>query len=234
MMRMSTRFTWCLWPAVLTLTACVSTAKMALPESAAPAVEYTVRGANPFAWDKPLQFGRWHTTQLKDKGRLDAGLSFGKLGIGGTYHGKTISTNTGSAARCSGLLLSASKDTLAVDPAFGNLPVLSCTFSGTQQGELSLRQDHLNRLQGQLVSGNQVYDISSVHQLAGGLFSSAVPVGFHVKKQQQLYWSVEKINEGRVLLWQQGDAAEQDLLATASLVLLATNFDNLLWEEPVP
>lgn len=233
-MKVSTRFTWCLWPAVLTLTACVSTAKMALPESAAKPVEYRVSGANPFAWDKPLQFGRWHTTHLNDKGRLDAGLNFGKIGIGGTYHGKTITTNTGAEARCSGLLISASKGTLAVDPAFGNMPVLSCTLVGSQQGELSLRQDHLNRLQGQLISGSTVYDISSVHQLEGGLFSSAVPIGFHLKKQQQLYWSVEKINAGRVLLWQQGDAAEQDLMATASLVLLATDFDNLLWEDPVP
>lgn len=230
----STRFTWCLLPALLTLTACVSTAKMALPESASTAVEYTVTGANPFAWDKQLQFGRWHTTHLKDKGRLDAGLNFGKIAVGGTYHGKTLHTNTGTEARCSGLLLSASKGTLAVDPAFGNLPVLSCTLAGTLQGELSLRQDHLNHLQGQLVSGNAVYDISSVHQLDGGLFSSAVPLGFHLKKQQQLLWSVEKINAGRVLLWQQGNTAEQDLLATASLVLLATNFDNLLWEDPAP
>lgn len=230
-MTLNLRFTWCLFPALLTLTACVSTAKMAVPDAAVPAAEYAVIGANPFAWDKPLQFGRWHTVVLKDKGRLDAGLNLGKLGLGGTYHGKTLTTNTGAEARCRGLLIEVSKNTLSADPSFGQLPVLSCTLTGAQNGELTLRQDHLNRLHGQLVSGSMVYDINSVHQLQGGLLSSAVPLGFHLKKQQQLWWSVEKINEGRVMQWQQGSAAEQDLLATASLILLATDFDHLLWED---
>ncbi len=217
----------------LLLNACVSTAKMALPTPAVAVAEHQVQGANPFAWDKPLQFGTWSTGQLSDKGRLDAGVKIGKFGLGGTYHAKSLTTNTGITASCDGWLLHVSKGSLALDPSLGNMPLLSCVFSGQHQGELSLRQDKLNRLSGQLVSAGAVYEITSEHQLEGGLFSSAVPVGFHLKKQQQLLWSVEKVNAGRVLVWQQSPVVEQDLLAAVSFVLLATDFDNLQWDEPV-
>lgn len=215
------------------LSACVSTARMALPESAGALAQHQVQGANPFAWDKPLQFGTWSTDQLSDKGRFDAGVHIGKVGLGGTYHAKSLTTNSGITATCDGWLLRVSKSSLSLDPSFGNLPLLSCVFSGQHQGELSLRQDKLNRLSGQLVSAGAVYEITSEHQLEGGLFSSAVPVGFHLKKQQQLLWSVEKVNAGRVLVWQQSPVVEQDLLAAVSFVLLATDFDNLQWDEPV-
>lgn len=231
-MKYAVAFCLSLTSAVL-LSACVSTARMALPASAGAVAQHQVQGANPFAWDKPLQFGTWSTGQLSDKGRLDAGVNIGQLGFGGTYHAKSLTTNTGTTATCDGWLLRVSKGSLSLDPSFGNMPLLSCVFSGQHQGELSLRQDKLNRLSGQLVTANAVYDITSEHQLEGSLFRSAVPVGFHLKKQQQLWWSIEKINAGRVLVWQQSPVAEQDLLAAVSLVLLATDFDNLQWDEPV-
>jgi hypothetical protein len=216
---------------VALLAGCVSTAKMSGPAEQLAIAKYPVQGANPFAWKKPMLFGRWHTQDMTDYGRVDGGLKFAKLDITGTYHARRLTTNTGTTAVCSGVLFGVGRNATEIDPTLGRLPVLSCSFTGKHQAEFSLRQNHVNQLSGELVLGEARYQVESVHQIDGAMFSSAVPVGFLIKQNQTVLWSVEKLNAGQVLVWQNIAAAEQDLLATMSFVLLATDFDNVLWDN---
>ncbi len=213
------------------LAGCVSTAKMSGPANQIALAHYTVQGANPYAWNQPLVFGRWQTEKMSDYGRVDGGLAFKNFDIGASYNARRLTTNTGTTAFCSGLLVGIGRRNTQLDPTLGRLPVLSCTLTGAHQATLSLRQDQLNRLSGELISGTARYQVVSEHQIDGALFSSAVPVGFHIKQNQTVLWSVEKINAGQVQVWQQTAETEQDLLAAISFVLLATDFDNLLWDD---
>lgn len=216
--------------AVVLLSACVSTAKMAVPKKATALAEYKVSGANPLAWRKPVGFGRWHTIDTTDYGRVDDGVALGNTVLGGTFHARALLTNDNINAKCSGWLLNVSRKTLQFDPTIGNMPLLPCTFSGTSSAEFVLKENHLNQLIGELKTAKGIYTVKSEHHFQGSGLPSATPVGFTIFRQDIPLWSVEKINAGNVTEWQSLPTEQQNLLAALSMVLLVTDFENLQWD----
>ena len=212
------------------LSACVSTAKMAQPANVTAVAVHNVTGASPLAWHKPLAFGRWHTVDTTDYGRVDGGIGLGKAVLGGTFHARALVTNDNITAKCSGWLLNIGRNDLTFDPTIGNMPLMSCSFSGAAIGEFSIKENHKNQLIGQFSTASGNYLVKSEHQIQGSAWPSATPLGFTVYRHETPLWSVDKLNAGTVTEWLSLPAEQQNLLATLSLVLLVTDFENLQWD----
>jgi len=212
------------------LSACVSTAKMAVPVETAALAEHKVSGANPLAWHKPLAFGRWHTIDTSDYGRVDGGIGLGKAVLGGTFHARALVTSDNITAKCSGWLLNIGRKGLTFDPTIGNMPMMSCSFSGTAHGEFTIKENHKNQLVGQFSTASANYTVKSEHQFQGSAWPSVTPLGFTIYRQDTPMWSIDKVNAGSVTEWQSLPAEQQNLLAALSLVLLVTDFENLQWD----
>lgn len=213
------------------LSACVSTAKMATPANASLLVEHKVIGANPLSWQKPLAFGRWHTIDTTDYGRVDGGIPIGKAVLGGTFHARALTTNDNIHSKCSGWLLNISRKSLAVDPTLGNMPLLTCTFSGPGNRTFTLKETYSNKLDGKFSTELGNFSVKSVHEFQGSPWPSAAPVGFHIYQQDTIVWSIDKLNAGAVMEWQALPDEQKNLLAALTMVLLVTDFENLLWED---
>lgn len=212
------------------LSACVSTAKMAAPENATALAQHGVTGANPLAWQKPVAFGRWHTLDTTDYGRVDGGIGVGKAVLGGTFHARALVTNDNITAKCAGWLLNIGRKGLTFDPAIGNIPLLSCSFSGTFDSSFSLKENYANHLIGEFKTAYGNYTVKSEHRFQGSSLPSATPLGFTIYRQNLPLWSVDKLNSGLVTEWQNLPVEQQNLLAALSMVLLVTDFENLRWD----
>lgn len=212
------------------LSACISTAKMALPFNMSALTEHTVNGANPFAWQKPLAFGRWRTIDTADYGRVDGGVNVGKLVLGGTYHARSLTTNDNINAECSGWLLNIGRKELKLDPSIGNMPLMSCIFSGTANGSFIVKENYANELVGELKTASVNYTIKSEHRYQGSSLLSSSPLGFTIYRHDTPLWSINKVSTGSVLEWQLLPAEQQNLLAALSLILLVTDFESLQWD----
>ncbi|GAB3013230.1 hypothetical protein [Bowmanella dokdonensis] len=189
--------------------------------------QYLVTGANPYRWDTPVQAGKWQTTEMSDGGLWSAGFPLWKVELTGHYQKRQFITNSGVLAECRGKSVELSYRSIGLDPTFGHLPLLECRFAGPKPFSFALRADYLNRLSADFQFDDVQLKLESVHELEGSPLISPVPLGFSIKRDRQVLWSVETVNRGRLLVWQPLTEQWQDAFAAISFALLLTDFEAL-------
>ena len=195
------------------LAAACTTAQMPVAEPLTAITPFDVEGANPRVWNRPLRFGPFNTVKV-DEGvtfsaservrRLEAGLKFQ------TYRFGVSSGEDPVNAECSTIAASLSRKGLSVDPSFGKIPTLVCSFRGNSTGEgtLWLETTATNKEEGDVDYPDGSVSVRSVHQL-GARF------GYELRKRDRVIGAVETINRGRV--WIDPSLSEKDQARVAAI-----------------
>lgn len=206
----------------LLLVACAP-AQMRVAPALSALEPFPVAGANPRRWNSQISFGPWKTSVAREGLKWDFGLPL--LGVTAGYAtqpyrvvlaagGETIQ------AECVTRSVSLTRGSVAVDPAFGNLPALACGFRGQGDGTLRLRVTASNAEKGSIEYDGAQWEVSSVNRLQGSSLPSAEPLGYEIAKGGRAVAAVETINQGRVWMDRTLPATEQARLAAAIMVLL--------------
>lgn len=210
------------------------------PRLAEGAEAYDVTGANPRVWGKPIAFGPWRASAVKDG--TTTGWSFEVLGLGGLAkkarpYGLRLEGPAGAMdAEC----LQQSLEALApfgvtVDPdVVTGRPILACGFrpAGAAGGDWSNAWTLVLRATGKLQPAYEgelrnargvSYAVRSVHALEGGAIPAGTPAGFALDRGATAAAAVEVLNAGRVLVSRRESDAFALAAASAALLLFQPN-----------
>jgi hypothetical protein len=212
----------------LTLVTCLAiagcqTAQMKLDPALSAVMPLSVEGANPRVWNSQISFGPWATSEVREG--LTWGFGYRLLGVEARYATQPYrivlsSGDTRLQGECITRALALSRKGLAVDPAFGMLPALSCGFTGAGDGTLRLKTTASNAEEGEIVFGTDRWTIRSVNNFAGSPISSAEPAGYEFGHEGQVVAAVETINHGRVWMSPALSREEQARVAVLATALL--------------
>jgi hypothetical protein len=182
-----------------------------------------VFGANPRKWNAPLAFGPWRSEVAHEGMKWDFALPLLGLTAGySTQPYRVVVTAGGEPiqAECHARAASLSRGSLAVDPAFGKLPVFACAFQGRCAGSLRLNTTAMGQKAGTIDYGDTRWELRSVHRFQGSSIPSGPPLGYEVTGGGRVVAAVETINQGRVWLDPAVSPRDQERLAVAVMVLL--------------
>jgi hypothetical protein len=212
----------CLLITFLVLAGC-QTAQMKLTPALSGVAPLSVQGANPRVWNSDLSFGAWRTSQVHEG--LTWNFGYRLLGIEARYGQQPYRMTISSGAvhvqgECITRSLALSRKELSVDPAFGNLPALSCGFAGADEGILLLRSTALNAESGEIHFGGDRWAVRSVDSFAGSPVRSTEPVGYEFSVGDDVVAAVETINSGRVWISPALSPEDQARVAALAAALL--------------
>ncbi|HEY5809278.1 MAG TPA: hypothetical protein VIT67_14990 [Povalibacter sp.] len=204
------------------MTGC-QTAQMKTAPALANVAPFVVQGANPRVWNSDISFGPWHTSQVREG--LTWSFGYRLLGIEARYAQQPYQVVIASGAarvqsECITRALALSRDGLAVDPAFGKLPALSCGFTGAGEGTLRLNTTASNAEHGEIVFGGERWTLRSVDTFDGSPIRNTEPIGYELSDERGIVAAVEIINSGRVWISPTLSAQQQSRIAALAVVLL--------------
>lgn len=205
-----------LLPLLVLLTACV-TAQIDLPADA-----WTVEGANPRWWNRPISFGPYRTENVREGTTRSWLADLDLVQIGKADQGYHLTIND-VAVECHTREIVIGRAGFFVDASLGREPLLVCGYdrggarsvlalSRTGRGEPSLRGELRE------ANGGAAYEVRSLHRHAGGGFPSVEPFGYEFLRDGRRIAAVETINRGRV--WIDPSAPDRETLAAAAASLL--------------
>lgn len=215
---------------LLLLTGC-SLARLQMPEGES----YTVTGANPRLWRRPISFGPW-ATKTVDMGRQHAwlaqlrGVQIGR--VDQVYTLELEGRDGATRVDCHTQDFEIGRNGFWVDPTFGSEPKLLCGFerhdqravlvlgkTGTIEPSLTgdLRDAGDENAPGLL--------IRSVHRPTPKHWPAPTPLGYEIVDRGKVVAIVETANRGRVWIDPQLDTGLRERIAAAAAALL-------LWQEP--
>ena len=201
------------------------TAFMSVPAELAATEAFAVTGANPRLWNRPLSFGPWRTSEVREGGRW--GFAAPLLGLEAGFSQQpyrlVLEHEDGRAvqAECVARSVTLSRSGWSVDPTLGALPALACGFRSDDGDEWTLKlHARGTNFEGELSSSSgSPLKIRSVHRLEGSRLPSGEPVGYEIAGDSPLA-AVETVNRGRVWLAPSAGSSIDRRTAAAAAVLL--------------
>lgn len=203
-----------------------TTATMSVPRSLAGVSPMPVSGANPRAWNRPIEFGPWRSTEVREGLQWSiAPRIFGiEVELKRQPYRMMLEGPEGGELQveCVTRRLAISRDRWSVDPTLGRLPALACGFRDVATGEewsMKLSQG-VDRLAGEIRANGERWPLGSIHRPEGSRIEGPEPLGYEVLEDGRALAAVQVVNRGRI--WIQPDLPLQtrDRLAAVAAALL--------------
>ncbi len=200
------------------------TAAISVPAELADAKAFAVTGANPRIWNRPLSFGPWRTSEVREGGRW--GFAAPLLGLEAGFSQQpyrlVLEHEDGREVRaeCVSRSVTLSRSGWSMDPTLGALPALACGFRSDDGDEWTLKlHARGTNFEGELSSSGSQLKVRSLHLLEGSRLPSGEPVGYEIVGESTL-GAVETVNRGRVWIAPSTGSAIEGRIAAAAAVLL--------------
>lgn len=167
-----------------------------------PADAWTVEGANPRWWNRPLAFGPYRTATVREGTQRSWIADLGIVELRKADQGYRMTLGDVSV-ECHTREVYVGRSGFFIDANLEREPILVCGYddAGTRSLLALSRTGRMEpTLRGELraTEGGPSYEVRSVHRVPGSAFPSGEPHGFELLRDGRRVAAVETVNRGRV------------------------------------